>query len=163
MPGSLSELQARGLPIAEEWQEKPTLVEVKVDLDADRRWTAARLHYVAADADRFLSLTTSGSGFTQERPSLAGLQLQPLTAQAVTQLPPFPADAVAPEAAAADEDVSGCGARGPVTVLYVTGAPYAWDGMTWTQPPRWRGIVTTVEGIGARVDLTTGAGQGCLE
>lgn len=162
MPASLSELLDRGHRIAEEWQDEPVLAEVEVQLDDQGRWTSARLQYLAAEADRFLALTTAGSGFSQELPSLGGLQLQPVPGAALDELPPFPDDAVAPDAAAEGEAAGECGAQGAVTVLYTTGAPYAWDGTAWSEAPQWRATVAAADGTGARLDIRSGAPQGCL-
>ena len=165
LPSDLPTLVERGQRIAEEWQDEPVLAEVEVDLDAEHRWTGVRLVYLAGDADRMLQLVGAGSGFTQERPSLASLQVPPVPAAALTELPAFPDDAASPADLAGVEAAAECGVEGAATVLYATGAPFAWDGTTWSSPPQWRGIVTApgAEAEGARVDVVTGAGDGCLE
>lgn len=168
LPSDLPTLLDRGERLAQEWQDEPVLAEVEVDLDERGRWAGVRLVYLAADADRFLQLTGEGGGFTQERPSLATLQIQPVPAEGLEQLPLFPDDALAPQELAAGQPATRCGVDGAATVLYATGAPVAWDGTTWSAPPQWRGIVTggpdsEAQDAGARVDVTTGAGDGCLD
>ena len=163
LPSDLTGLVQRGRRIAEEWQDEPVLAEVEIDLDADHRWTGVRLVYLAGDADRMLQLVGAGSGFTQERPSLASLQVPPVPAAALAELPDFPDDAASPADLAEVEAAVQCGVEGAATVLYATGAPFAWDGTTWSTPPQWRGIVTAPQADGARVDVVSGAGEGCLE
>ena len=160
LPSTLDELLARGRPVAEEWQVEPVLSEVEVDLDAEDRWLGARLAYLAADADRFLSLVASGTGFSQQRVTLGTLQVQAVTGDGLGEVPRLPERALGPEALAAAEAVGTCGVGRPVTVLYSTGAPYAWDGTAWTEAPRWRATITD-ETAGAVLDVTTGEGE-CL-
>jgi len=162
LPASLEELRERGAGVAREWQDEPVLAEVEIDLDAEGAWNAARLTYLAADADRFLSLVTSGSGFSQQRPSLATFDLQPVTGEGLDQLPPFPDDAAEP-AALAEAAAAACEVGDAPTVLYVTGAPVAWDGTAWSEPPVWRATVTGAEAAGAALAVT-GAGEvTCLD
>ena len=163
LPSDLPALIERGQRIAQEWQDEPVLAEVEVDLDADHRWTGVRLVFLAGDADRMLQLVGAGRGFTQERPSLASLQVPPVPVAALEEVPAFPDDAAPPADLAGVEAAVQCGVEGAATVLYATGAPFAWDGTTWSTPPQWRGIVTAPEADGARVDVVTGAGDGCLE
>ena len=160
LPSTLDELLDRGLRVAEEWQEEPILAEVEVDLDEQRRWTGARLLYVAADADRFLSLVASGSGFSQERLTLSTLQTQPIPAEGLADVPAFPDTVLEPVALLDAEDAAACNVGPPATVLYVTGAPVAWDGVQWTSPPEWRATVTS-EAAGAVLDVASGSGE-CL-
>ena len=160
LPSTLGELLTRGLPVAEEWQVQPVLAEVEVDLDEDNRWLGARLVYLAADADRFLSLVATGGGFSQQRVTLGTLQVQPVTGDGLDEIPELPKAVLAPQTLAAAEAVGTCGVGRPVTVLYSTGAPYAWDGTAWTEAPRWRATITD-ETAGAVLDVTTGEGE-CL-
>jgi hypothetical protein len=160
LPATLEELLARGLPVAEEWQDEPVLSEVEVDVDADGSWIGARLVYLAADADRFLSLVATGAGFSQQRTTLSTLQVQPVTADGLAELPRFPKDALEPTALVDTEVVAECGLVRPVTVLYATGAPVAWDGTAWAQAPSWRATVTD-DTAAAVLDMTTGEGE-CL-
>lgn len=154
-PSTLEELLTRGHQIAEEWQEEPVLVEVEVDVAAGR-WSDARLVYLAADADRFLQLVAAEGGFSQERITLSTLQVEPVPAEGVEQIPPFPDDALEPADLAAAEAVAACGVGEEASVFYVTGAPVAWDGTEWSRPPEWRATVTAPEGSGATVDVAGG-------
>lgn len=163
LPTTLDELLTRGRNRALEWQEEPVLAEVEVDVGEDGAWTAARLTYLAADADRMLQLVAGGGGFTEELPSLASLQIQPVPAEGLADLPDFPEDATAPEDLASAEAAGACGVAGDTTVLYVTGAPVAWDGTAWSAPPEWTVIVTAADGAGARLDLSGAAAGDCLE
>lgn len=158
LPRTLEQLTQRGLLVAEEWQDEPVLVEIEVDLDDEGRWHGARLVYLAADADRFLALTTAGSGFSQQQPTLSTLEVPPIPAAAVAEIPEFPEGAAAPADLVAVPDVAECGVHMQPTVLYTTGAPVAWDGVTWTSPPAWRATVTAHEGDAAAVfaDVTGG-------
>lgn len=162
-PSELDDLLERGQAIAEEWQDEPVAAEVSVTLDAQGRWSSARIVYVAPDGDRLLQLETSGSGFTQERPSLGTLQVPPVPAEALEQVPAFPEDAAAPQALVAAPATQECGISGAPTVLYASGAPFAWDGTTWTREPAWRATVTGAEGGGAHFDGVAAAGGSCLE
>jgi hypothetical protein len=168
LPSDLPALLTRGQRTAEEWQEAPVLSELQVDVDEAGAWSGVRLVYLAADADRFLQLTEQGGHFSEERPSLATLQLPSMPVEALEQVPAFPDDALPPEELAAAEGAGQCGVEGGATVLYATGAPVAWDGTTWTEPPEWRALVTGADGTagedrGATLDIRTGAGDGCLE
>lgn len=159
---TLDDLVTRGHAIAEEWQADPVLSEVQVDLDAAGGWSQARLVYVAGDADRMLQLETAGAGFTQQRPSLGTLNIQPVPGEALTEVPAFPDDAMAPQKLATAPAAGECGISGQATVLYTSGAPYAWDGTTWTDPPAWTATVTAAGGSAVRLDPVSGAGDGCL-
>lgn len=162
-PSDLEDLLERGQAIAEEWQDEPVVAEVSVTLDAAGRWADARIVYVAPDGDRLLQLETSGSGFIQERPSLGTLQVQPVPAEALEQVPAFPDDAATPQALVAAPASRECGVSGAPTVLYASGAPFAWDGTTWTREPAWRATVTGADGGGARFDGVAAAGGSCLQ
>jgi hypothetical protein len=161
-PGSLSDLVTRADLVAEEWQDEPVLVEVEVSVDADGRWTSARAVYLAADADRFLALDSSGDGFSQQRPTLETLQLQPVSSDGLAAVPPFPADAAEPTDLAQSGAAGECGVGPPATVLYATGAPVAWDGAVWTSPPDWRATVSSDDAV-ASLDLADGSLTRCLE
>jgi hypothetical protein len=164
LPRTLAELVSRTHLIAEEWQDEPVLVEVEVDVDADAdgRWSAARVTYLAPDADRFLSLETSGGGFSQQRPTLATLQLQPVSADGLATIAPLPGDAAEPHDLAQSDAAAECGVGAPTSVLYATGAPVAWDGTTWTRDPEWRATVSDGEAAAA-VDVVGGELDSCLE
>ena len=164
LPRTLDQLLQRSLRVAEEWQDAPVPVEIEVDLDAQGRWMAARVVYLAADADRFLALTTAGSGFEQEQPTLTTLGVPALTAAAVEEIPALPEDAAAPADLAAMPGVADCGITGAPTVLYITSAPVAWDGTTWTTPPTWRATVTDGgASAGAAFDSAAGGEVRCLD
>lgn len=162
-PSSLDELLTRGLKRAEEWQDEPVLAEVEVDVTEAGAWTGSRVTYLAADADRMLQLVASGGGFTQELPSLASLGIQPVPEAGLDELPEFPEDAATPQTLAVSEAAQACDVKGDVTVLYVTGAPVAWDGVQWATPPEWRVTVTGADGAGAQLDIAGAAAGDCLE
>ena len=138
------------------------LVEVEVDLDESLAWTAARLTYVTAEADNFLTLVAAGTGFTQQRPTLSTVQAQPLPIEAVAQIEEFPAEAVEPAQLVTSAAAGACDIAAPATVLYITGAPVAWDGTAWSSPPAWRATVITPDGSGAALDAVSAEGD-CLE
>ena len=162
LPRSLGELLTRGQLVAEEWQDEPVLSEVEIQVDAQGQWIAARLVYLAADADRFLALETSGGGFTQQRPTLSTLQLQPVTAAGIASIPALPEDAAAAGELVQSPAVDECGIGAPTTVLYATGAPVAWDGASWTSEPQWRATLSDGTAAAA-VDVASGALDRCLE
>lgn len=162
LPQTLGELVDRADLLAEEWQDEPVLAEVEVDLDAEGRWSAARVTYLAADADRFLALETSGGSFSQQRPTLATLQLQPVTADGLAAVPEIPDDAAEPGDLAQSSAAQECGVGTATTVLYVTGAPVTWDGTSWTSPPDWRATITDGEAAAA-VDVRSGELDQCLQ
>ncbi len=167
MPQALAALLDRTDAAAIEWQDEPRLAEVAVKLGADGRWREARALYVAADADRFLSLRASGDGVAQQRPTLATLGLRPVTEAGVASLPRLPGRVRNPGAlaSAAGEALAECGVTAPVRdVLYATGAPVTWDGSAWTMPPTWKATLRDQRGAGATVDPVTGApvANGCL-
>ena len=168
LPSDLPALLERGQQTAREWQEEPVLVELEVDVDEAGRWSGVRMVYLAADADRFLQLTDEGGHFSEERPSLASLSIQPVPEEGLRQVPAFPDDAVPPEELASAQGAIDCGVAGGATVLYATGAPVAWDGTTWSTQPEWRVLVTgaddtDAEDVGARLDISSGAGAGCFD
>lgn len=162
LPSSLDELLARAQLVAEEWQDEPVLSEVEIEVDAQGAWRAARVVYLAADADRFLALESSGGGFSQQRPTLSTLQLQPVSADGLAAVPALPDEAAEPAELVQSPAVEECGVGAPTTVLYATGAPVAWDGVSWTAQPQWRATLTDGEAAAA-VDVATGALTRCLE
>lgn len=162
LPHSLDELVARAQLVAEEWQDEPVLSEVEVEVDAAGTWLAARVVYLAADADRFLALSSSGGGFSQQRPTLSTLQLQPVTADGLAAVPALPEDAAEPTELAQSPAVQECGIGAAMRVLYATGAPVAWDGASWTTQPQWRATLSDGEAAAA-VDVASGALTRCLE
>lgn len=166
MPQSLDALLERTEPAALEWQDDPRLAELTVDVAEDGRWIAARALYLAADADRSLSLRLSAGGLAQQRPTLATLGLEPVSGEGLEAVPPLPDDAAEPTAllAAAQPLMGDCGATPPATqVLYATGAPVSWDGTAWSVPPEWTATVLDGEASGVVLDPTGApAAQPCL-
>lgn len=163
VPSTLDGLIELGDRRALEWQEEPVLAEVEVDVTDSGEWADARLTYLAADADRMLHLVAAGGGFTEQQPSLASLQIQPVPQAGLDELPEFPDDAATPEELATSEAAQSCGVTGDVTVLYVTGAPIAWDGSQWSTPPEWRVTVAAADGTGAQLTTAGEAAGECLD
>ena len=164
MPATLAELVARTEPDARTWQDEPVLAEVLVDLGTGGEWRRAALTYVAAEADRQLVLTVTAEAVTSELTTLAALQLQPITARGMRQVPPLPPEAMEPaeladlaRAALRDCRISGR----PDGVVYASGAPVAWNGRRWTAPPTWTATVTTGGGA-VQLDPVTGTPLGCV-
>jgi hypothetical protein len=162
MPGSLAELLSRAETRAREWQDEPVVAEIEVDLDAQHRWLSARVVFLAADADRFLTLEAEGAGFTEQRPTLSTLQVVAVTAEGIAEMPAFPGDAAEPAVLAQSPAGDECGLAPERTVLYVTGAPVAWDGTAWSTPPQWSATIGAGDAAAA-VDLRTGDLVRCLE
>ena len=162
-PTDLAELRAFGLQRAVLWQDDPRLSVVVVYLDGEgdgggdgggggggQAWERVRLTYVAPDADRILTVEAVPDGGARvERQTLSGLQLQPITAAGVAELPDLPDDALEPAAlaAAAAPALEQCDAAGDVAaVIYANGAPESWDGQAWASAPVWRTTVLTPDG-----------------
>ena len=163
VPSTLGGLIELGNTRALEWQDEPVLSEVEVDVDEGGVWVDARLTYLAPDADRMLQLVAAGGGFTEQQPSLASLQIQSVPQEGLAELPEFPEDAAAPTQLATSEAAKACGVAGDVTVLYVTGAPIAWDGSEWSTPPQWRVTVAAANGAGAQLTTAGEPAGDCLE
>lgn len=156
---TLPDLLAEAEPVAEQWQDQPRLAEIDIALDAQGRWTGARLLYLAAAADRFLALRADGNGLSLQQPTLSTLQARPMSADGLTAVPRLPAGVREPAAlvSAAAEALEGCGVAEPVTAaLYATGAPVAWDGNAWTVPPMWSVTLSDAQGRGVVVDPSSG-------
>lgn len=145
-PSTLAGLQAYVEPEALTWQDAPRLVDVTVWLER-QEWTQVRATYVAAEADRLLTVRATPERLRVERPLLEGLQLPELPPEALQALGPLPEDVLEPAAlaAAAVPALRDCDAGDePVrSVLYATGAPGSWDGERWTATPDWRATVVT--------------------
>jgi hypothetical protein len=157
LPGDLAALLGELETTAAQWQSGARPVELVVDL-TNGTWTAARVLYLAPDADRFLLATVTPEGTSQERPTLETLSLEPVTAAGVEQIPALPDGVRGPAdlVDAAAEVLEECDVAGEITtVLYATGAPVAWDGARWTEPPRWEAALVTGDGAGASVDPVT--------
>ena len=156
LPTSLTTLLAQHQSTAAQWQAGAQVAEIVVELDDEHHWRAVSVLYLAPDADRFLLLEVDGDGMRQQRPTLDGLELAPVPGEALEQLPE-PELLLDPTELldAAEETLDACNVDGgPVTIVYATGAPAAWDGRTWTEPMQWRATISG-EGAGA-VDPTTG-------
>jgi len=156
---TLPDLLAEAEPVAEQWQDQPRLAEIDIALDAQGGWTAARLLYLAAAADRFLAVRADGSGLSWQQPTLSTLQARPISSDGLTDVPTLPegvrepAELVSAAAAALDS----CGVTQPVTdALYATGAPVAWDGNAWTTEPTWSATLSDAQGRGVVVDPSSG-------
>ena len=153
-PQQLDELLAQTRSTAEEWQDEPRPAQVTVDLAEDGRWTAAQVVYVAADADRYLVVEATPDGLRQQRPTLAAVDVPPVPAAAVEKLPALPSGTREPAALAAEaaEPLAECQVGAVTTVLYDTGAPFTWDGSTWTVTPEWSATLLNADGGGVVVD-----------
>ncbi|WP_108664311.1 hypothetical protein [Euzebya rosea] len=158
-PSTLAGLRAFAGPEALTWQDEPVLVDMTVWLTPSGMWERLRATYVAADADRMMTVRADPDRLRVERPRLEGLGLLELPDAAVAELPPVPEGLLEPAdlGAAAADALASCDAGGQpvVAVVYATGAPAAWDGSTWTTPPAWRSTVIT-ETAGVAVDPTSG-------
>jgi hypothetical protein len=155
LPADLASLLAEFASTATQWQAGPVVAEIVVELDGTT-WESAAVTYLAADADRFLVLQAGPDGVRQERPTLEGFDLVPVSGDGLDELPdPDGLLDPVPLVAAAADVLDECGVGEPHTVLYSTGAPAAWDGERWTEPPTW---TATVSGDGAAVvDPVSGA------
>jgi hypothetical protein len=154
LPGDLDALLADLDSTATQWQSEPTVAEIVVELEGEG-WAGATVTYLAPDSDRFLVLRRTPGGTSQERPTLEGFDLLPVSADGLDAIP-GPQGLLNPGElmSAAAEALDGCAVSDPDTVLYSTGAPAAWDGEQWTQPPTWR---ATISGEAAAVvDPQTG-------
>lgn len=148
-PTTLAELRAFGRAQAVTWNDDPLLADATVWLSPSGRWERVRLSYVAAHADRLLTLLGDRESVRVQRPTLAGLGLLPLDETGAAALPPFPEDALEPVSLgeAAQPALADCGTPGTVrAVVYATGAPGSWDGQEWTLLPTWRATVVTPRG-----------------
>lgn len=165
-PSTLAEMLQRAGETAVTWQDDPRPVEVSVELAEDRP-VAAEVTYVAGGSDRLLVVTETDDGVGEERPTLGVLGLEPVTADAVEEVPDLPEGALdpLPLAEAAAPALGECGVDGqPTQVRYATGAPYAWTGEAWAEELDWTAAVAvTGEGVsssGVTVDPVTGAALG---
>lgn len=149
LPDTLEGLLDRGQDLAREWQREPVLAEVAVTV-AGERWRRARLLYLAADADRFLSLRFDREQVSQERVTLETLGLEPVPAGGLAGIPQFPTDALEPAALVeqAQPHVDGCLEGPPTEIIYDTGAPAAWQGSGWSDPPVWSATLWHAGGDG---------------
>ena len=163
VPQSLPELLTLVEPEAVEWQDDPRLVQIEVELADEGTWASTAATYIAAEADRLLELKLTPDGLAEQRLTLSTLQLQPVPDEAVQAVPELPERAQEPADLAGVGDVSACLGARAATVLYATGAPFAWDGEQWTTEPSWSATVRAEEGPAAVVDPVSGALTDCLE
>jgi hypothetical protein len=160
LPGDIGMLLDGLSTTAAQWQSGARPVELHVDLADGGTWTAARVLYLAPDADRFLLVTVTPEGTSQERPTLETLALAAVPAAALEQVPALPDALLEPHelAEVAAEPLDDCGFDDEVSaVLYASGAPASWDGDRWTETPAWSATVTNDDGSGVVVDPVTGA------
>lgn len=158
-PTTFAGILDRALQTALTWQDAPQPAEIIVELGPDRP-SAADVTYLAADADRLLTVRITDDGIVERRPTLGALDLLPISTPGMEELPPPPEGVLDPLAlaAAAGQPLSDCGVdpgAGTVEVGYATGAPYAWDGSRWADPPAWTATVTIVSSDGARSGVPT--------
>lgn len=164
VPDTLAALLERAGSSAAEWQAEARPVAVFAGL-ADGVVQRAQVTYLAPDADRFMVITVSPDGASQERPTLGTLALEAVDAPGMEQVPALPEGALDPFplVAAAADALAACGIGGdPDAVLYATGAPAAWDGQSWAEQPAWTATIRSGDEGAVQVDPTSGALQdGC--
>ncbi|HWH32106.1 MAG TPA: hypothetical protein VNU01_05485 [Egibacteraceae bacterium] len=165
MPSSLEDLRARAWPEALAWQDEPVLAEILVDVEASGGWRRAQLTYLAADADRLLTVTVTADGMADELTTLAALQLHPVSRRGMAEVPELPEGVLQPPELVrmGRAELRECGIRDtPTGVLYASGAPAAWNGRRWTAPPVWTATVTS-DGGAVQLDPVSGEVLGCVE
>ncbi len=144
-PQTLVGAVERARPTAQAWQDDPVLVEVAARIEGGRVRTA-EVVFLAGDADRFATVSLEGEVVTEARTTLSAIDLQPVTAAGVEEVPELPDDLLDPAAlvAAAGAELGGCGIdpAGSLTVRYSTGAPYGWEGAAWAVDLEWTAAVT---------------------
>ena len=138
---------------AQEWDEDARVVDLSVRL-VDDTPRAARVTYLAPDADRLLVIDVGEDGLEEEQPTFETLGFEPVPASAVGDVAPVPEGLVEPTEVADDaaEAIEECGLDGIREVLYATGAPAAWDGSQWTSAPEWTVTVLDEDGAGVVLD-----------
>lgn len=164
-PATLAEALDAGEAAAARWQDGARLAEAVVDFDGQGRMAGGRLTYLAPDADRFLTVEFGPDGVREERTTLAAFELSPITAAGVEALPALPDGVAEPAALAEQAQEAGCDTTGPpVSVLYASGAPLAWDldAQDWAAPLGWTATVTGENGGGVALDPVTGGVLGCV-
>lgn len=162
VPGSLAELLSRADSTAAQWQSGAKPAQIAVDLEAGVP-VASTITYLAPDADRFLLVRFDADGLSQERPTLDTLALQAVTAAGLEQVPALPEGTLDPGSllAAASQAGEQCGLGDDIgVVLYATGAPAAWDGANWVEPPGWTALLSAGQQGAVQVDPATGAATG---
>lgn len=164
LPSDVPTLLADLEQTAAEWQPETVIVEVAIALDGER-WREASVTYLAPDADRMLLVQADAEGTRQQRPTLETLDLEPVAAAGLAEVPPLPAGLLEPRALVegAGEALEECSTGEVRSVLYSSGAPAAWDGAAWTEPPAWAATLAGPDG-GLVVDPVTADAlpDGCL-
>lgn len=166
LPGTVAGLAARGDQEAARWQDGARLAEIAIEVDGGQP-VLARLTYVAADADRLLTVTVTADGLRAEQPTLGTFELTPITGAGLDAVPALPDGVQEPAALveAAAATFAACDVQGEAEgVLYATGAPLSWhpDEQEWTSDLRWTVTLTTTAGGGAVLDPVTGETRGCI-
>lgn len=155
LPSTLAGLLAETDAVAAEWQKATRVVEALVDLTPELEPARARVTYLAAEADRFLTVEVGEQGPTQERPTLATLGIDAIDADGVAAIPSLPPQAQEADALAdaAVPVLEACGFDTAVeTVLYASGAPAGWDGDRWADDPEWTAIARSSGGGAVALD-----------
>jgi hypothetical protein len=161
VPVTLGALLEAGGRAAAQWQDRAVPVEITVELATDR-WQSAHVMYLAPESDRFMRYVVGPQGAEQSRPTLTTLSLKPVTAPALRAVPSPPRGMLdpAPLLDAASAALSRCRVDLRVAeVTYATGAPFAWDGVRWTERPSWTATVNDRERF-AVVDPVSGRAAG---
>lgn len=168
LPPTLTEALDRADEEAARWQDGARLAEAAVEVDDQDGLTQVRLTYLAADADRLLTVTVGPDGLREQRATLAAFDLTPISGDALDALPALPEGLLEPAALveAAPAAFAECAVGGaPATVLYASGAPLAWapDAQEWATPLAWTATVTADNGGGAVLDPVTAETLDCVE
>ena len=166
-PGTLEEALARADGEAARWQDGARLAEAALEVDDAGDLVEGRLTYLAADAERLLTVVVTPEGVRVERPVLEAFDLTPISGDALAALPPLPPDVLEPDqlSGPAQEAFGECGVEGaPANMLYATGAPLAWNpqDQQWAGPLDWTVAVTTAEGGGAVLDPVSARALDCI-
>lgn len=153
LAGDLTDLLSSLESVAAEWQEDAAVAEILAAVEGEV-WRRATVTFLAPDADRMLVLQVDQAGTSQQRPTLETLELEPVSADGLADMPPLPDGALPPGALVerAGEALEECGIGDVDSVLYSTGAPAAWDGTSWTEPPAWTATLAGGEGDSGAAD-----------
>lgn len=157
VPSDLDALVASSAQTASEWQAGARPVELFFVL-ADERVAEAQITWMAPAAEQLMVVTTTSEGTSQQRPTLATLQLTPIPGASLDEIPDPPEGSldVLELARAGAEGAAACGVSQVETVRFATGAPTAWDGTGWVEEPTWR---TTVGDDITQVEVDPATGQ----
>jgi hypothetical protein len=159
VPAALDELIAETDAVAAEWQDDVRAVEVLIHLTPEREATRARVTYLAAQADRFLTVEIDERGTSEERPTLATMGLYPVDPAGIEAIPSLPEGAEDPDdlAESAAPVLDECGFDTTVdSVLYTSGAPAAWDGQRWAGELGWTATARSGGGNAVTIDPVDG-------